>query len=473
MNHREIEQLQLKNKIFQRILDEIDVGVHVVNEEGRTTFYNKKMAQIEGMDYEDVLDKNLLDVFSFNQNEDSTLLQALKNGSKIKNAKQTYFNNKGQEITTINNTFPIMEDGEQIGAMEIARDVTKLEKLIRENMNKRGDTRYTFDSIIGSSDEINEVVEASKRATRTSSSVLIIGETGTGKELFAQSIHNGSSRSSKPFISQNCAALPDSLIEGLLFGTKKGAFTGSIERPGLFEQANGGTLLLDEINSLNPSLQTKLLRVLQEKTVRRVGDTKDRTVDVRIIATINEDPIDAISEDRLRKDLYYRLSVVSLFIPPLRKRRKDIRDLAQFFIEKYNQLFGMNVAEIDEEVMSKFEQYDWPGNVRELEHIIEGAMNLIDQEETISYVHLPLHFRNKPQFKEEPNETGHLEDLLIQKNKPIKSLEQYIQEAETYYLKKVLKHHGNNITQAAKSLCMSRQNLQYRLRKYGVRKENS
>lgn len=473
MNHREIEQLQLKNKIFQRILDEIDVGVHVVNEEGRTTFYNKKMAQIEGMDYEDVLDKNLLDVFSFNQDEDSTLLQALKNGSKIKNAKQTYFNNKGQEITTINNTFPIMEDGEQIGAMEIARDVTKLEKLIRENMNKGGDTRYTFDSIIGSSDEINEVIEASKRATRTSSSVLIIGETGTGKELFAQSIHNGSSRSSKPFISQNCAALPDSLIEGLLFGTKKGAFTGSIERPGLFEQANGGTLLLDEINSLNPSLQAKLLRVLQEKTVRRVGDTKDRTVDVRIIATINEDPIDAISEDRLRKDLYYRLSVVSLFIPPLRKRRKDIRDLAQFFIEKYNQLFGMNVAEIDEEVMSKFEQYDWPGNVRELEHIIEGAMNLIDQEETISYVHLPLHFRNKPQFKEEPNETGHLEDLLIQKNKPIKSLEQYIQEAETYYLKKVLKHHGNNITQAAKSLCMSRQNLQYRLRKYGVRKENS
>ncbi len=232
-------------------------------------------------------------------------------------------------------------------------------------------------------------------------------------------------------------------------------------------------MLLDEINSLNPSLQAKLLRVLQEKTVRRVGDTKDRTVDVRIIATINEDPIDAISEDRLRKDLYYRLSVVSLFIPPLRKRRKDIRDLAQFFIEKYNQLFGMNVAEIDEEVMSKFEQYDWPGNVRELEHIIEGAMNLIDQEETISYVHLPLHFRNKPQFKEEPNETGHLEDLLIQKNKPIKSLEQYIQEAETYYLKKVLKHHGNNITQAAKSLCMSRQNLQYRLRKYGVRKENS
>lgn len=473
MNQHEFEQLQLKNKIFQRILDEIDVGVHVVDDEGKTIIYNKKMVEIEGMNYEDVLDKNLLDVFSFNQNEDSTLLQALQKGRNIKNAKQTYFNNKGQEITTINNTFPIIEDRVQIGAMEIARDVTKLEKLIRENMNKRGDTRYTFDSIIGSSDEIREVIEASKRATRTSSSVLIIGETGTGKELFAQSIHNGSSRSSKPFISQNCAALPDSLIEGLLFGTKKGAFTGSIERPGLFEQADGGTLLLDEINSLNPSLQAKLLRVLQEKTVRRVGDTKDRTVDVRIIATINEDPIDAISEGRLRKDLYYRLSVVSLFIPPLRERTKDIRDLVQFFTEKYNQLFGMNVAEVDEDVMSKFEQYDWPGNVRELEHIIEGAMNLIDLEEAISYIHLPLHFRNKPQFKEEQNGTGTMDDLLIQKNKPIKPLEQYIQEAETYYLKKVLKHHDNNITQAAKSLGMSRQNLQYRLRKYGVKKDNS
>ncbi|PWW29752.1 arginine utilization regulatory protein [Cytobacillus oceanisediminis] len=473
MNQHEFEQLQLKNKIFQRILDEIDVGVHVVDVEGKTIIYNKKMVEIEGMNYEDVLDKNLLDVFSFNQNEDSTLLQALQKGRNIKNAKQTYFNNKGQEITTINNTFPIIEGSVQIGAMEIARDVTKLEKLIRENMNKRGDTRYTFDSIIGSSDEIREVIEASKRATRTSSSVLIIGETGTGKELFAQSIHNGSSRSSKPFISQNCAALPDSLIEGLLFGTKKGAFTGSIERPGLFEQADGGTLLLDEINSLNPSLQAKLLRVLQEKTVRRVGDTKDRTVDVRIIATINEDPIDAISEGRLRKDLYYRLSVVSLFIPPLRERTKDIGDLVQFFIEKYNQLFGMNVEDVDEDVMSKFEQYDWPGNVRELEHIIEGAMNLIDLEEAISYIHLPLHFRNKPQFKEEENETGTMDDLLIQKNKPIKPLEQYIQEAETYYLKKVLKHHGNNITQAAKSLGMSRQNLQYRLRKYGVKKDNS
>ncbi|UII55351.1 sigma 54-interacting transcriptional regulator [Cytobacillus spongiae] len=465
------DELHNINKMYQRLVDEIDVGVHVVDETGKTIIYNKKMVEIEGMNIEDVLDKNLYDVFSFHHNEDSTLLEALRKGTTIKNAKQTYFNNKGQQITTINHTFPIIEEGTRIGAMEIARDVTKLEKLIRENILKKSGTKYTFDSIIGSSDKIQEVIDASKRATRTSSSVLIIGETGTGKELFAQSIHNGSNRSSKPFISQNCAALPDSLIEGILFGTKKGAFTGSVERPGLFEEADGGTLLLDEVNSLNPSLQAKLLRVLQERTVRRVGDTKDREINVRIIATINEDPIDAISEGRLRKDLYYRLSVVSLFIPPLRERKKDIRDLAQFFIDKYNHLFGMNVLIVEESVLETFEQYDWPGNVRELEHIIEGTMNLIEHEDCISYSHLPIQFRNKPQFNEELKSLDVMEELFIHKGQTVKSLEEYMVEAETYYLKKVLKQHDYNITHAAKALGMSRQNLQYRVKKYQLQRE--
>ena len=456
----------LKDKLFDKILKEINIGIHAVNQDGKTIIYNKKMAEIEGMEFEDVLDKDLLDVFSFHKNEYSTLIKSLTKGEEIINAKQTYFNNRGQEITTINNTFPIVEKDIRIGAIEIARDVTKLEKLIRENMNKKSDTRYSFDSIIGSSDEIKDVIAASKRATRTNSSILIIGDTGTGKELFAQSIHNGSTRSSKPYISQNCAALPDSLIEGLLFGTKKGAFTGAIERPGLFEQAEGGTLLLDEINSLNPALQAKLLRSIQEKTVRRIGDTKDRKIDVRIIATINEDPIDAISEGRLRKDLYYRLSVVSLFIPPLRERKKDIPDLVRFFIEKYNQLFGMTVKAIDEKVLNSFNQYDWPGNVRELEHLIEGAMNLIDYEETITYSHLPIHFRNKPQFKSEESivTEGHPAPILYPKD--IKPLDQYMEEIEASYLQNVLKFHKYNITQAAKSLGMSRQNLQYRLKKY-------
>ncbi|MEH7385835.1 sigma 54-interacting transcriptional regulator [Bacillus sp. JJ1521] len=457
----------LKNKATEQLVNEVDVGIHVVDIDGTTIIYNQKMAQIEGMNQNDVLNKKLADVFSFHKNEDSTLLQALKNGEPIKNAKQTYYNNLGQEITTINDTIPIMDGRKRIGAMEIARDVTKLEKLLRENMNRRSDAHYTFDSIIGQSAAISEVIEASKRATRTSSSVLIIGDTGTGKELFAQSIHYGSSRSSAPFISQNCAAFPDTLIEGLLFGTKKGAFTGAIDRPGLFEQAEGGTLLLDEINSLNPILQAKLLRVIQEKTIRRVGDTKDKKVDVRIIATMNEDPIDAISQGRLRKDLYYRLSVVTLFIPPLRNRREDIRELAYAFMEKYDHLFGLNVSKIDNQVLQILMQYDWPGNVRELEHIIEGALNVITYEDTISYNHLPMHFRKKIHSKPETPKFANPEIIEITDVLP---LDKYMDEVETLYLKQILQQLNFNITKTAEILGMSRQNLQYRLKKYGIKR---
>jgi arginine utilization regulatory protein len=465
----DFKELLQKNKMYQQILDDIEIGIHVVNAEGNTIIYNKKMMEIESMEMEDVLEKNLLDVFSFAQNGYSTLLEALQKGRSIKNAKQTYYNNKGKEITTINNTFPITENGILIGAVEMARDVTKYERLLRENLFKTGNTKFTFESIIGSSDQIQEVIDASKRATRTNSSVLIVGETGTGKELFAQSIHNGSPRMSKPFISQNCAALPDSLIESILFGTKKGAFTGAIERPGLFEQADGGTLLLDEINSMNPNLQAKLLRVLQEKTFRRIGDTKDREVDVRIIATINEDPIDAISKGRLRKDLFYRLSVVSIFIPPLKERKQDIEDLVQLFIEKYNHLFAMNVKSVSDEVRSMLLQYEWPGNVRELEHIIEGSMNLMEHEEVLSYSFLPIQFRNKQQFQSA--EHMKTDEFIILEGRTIKPLEKYMEEAETSYLTKVLKHHEFNITKAALALGMSRQNLQYRIKKWKIRKE--
>lgn len=448
----------MKEVIFDKVLDAIDAGVHVVDSDGKTIFYNKKMSEIEGMKKIDVLDKNIREVFSFHKNGDSTLLEVLNKGVKITNVRQSYFNNQGQEITTINNTFPIEQDGVLIGAMEIARDVTKIEKIIQDNILNKGDAKFTFASIIGNNKEFLEVIDASKRATRTSSNILIIGETGTGKELFAQSIHNGSNRSPKPYISQNCAAIPETLMEGILFGTKKGAFTGAIERPGLFEQAEGGTLLLDEVNSLDPSLQAKLLRVLQEKKVRRIGDTKDRPVDVRIIATINEDPIDAITNGRLRKDLFYRLSVVSLFIPPLRERKDDIHELVPFFIEKYNHLFGMNVTGIDEQLMEKFVDYDWPGNVRELEHIIEGAMNLVDQEEFITLSHLPNHVRHKPQFRTDNIEENQSEG---------KTLNQYLEDAESVYIRRILKQHNGNITKTAVALGMSRQNLQYRLRKLG------
>ncbi|PFO06888.1 sigma-54-dependent Fis family transcriptional regulator [Bacillus sp. AFS076308] len=453
------------NGMYKRILDEIDVGVHAVDETGKTIIYNKKMMQIESMDFQDVMDKNLLDVFMFKDDQSSTLVKALQEGKETSNVKQTYFNNKGREITTINNTIPIYSDHELRGAVEIANDVTKLEKLIKGNM-KKGTSKYTFDHIIGNSPAIKEVIKTARRATRTSSYVLIVGDTGTGKELFAQSIHNGSERLSGPFISQNCAALPDNLIESLLFGTKRGAFTGATDTPGLFEQANGGTLLLDEINSLNLNLQAKLLRVLQEKTIRRIGDTKDTTVDVRVIANMNEDPIDAVANNRMRKDLYYRLGVVTIFVPPLKDRKEDIPLLVEQFIEKYNERFQMQVKGLSEEVKLSFFEYDWHGNVRELEHIIEAAMNIMmDGEDFIMYRHLPYQYRNKMQMKERMMPLSTVDTFMKETGDVTVPLKEQLELFEKTYIEHVLKKNDFNISKTAKLLGLSRQSLQYRLKK--------
>ena len=454
-------------RMYKRILDEVDVGVHAVDETGKTIIYNKKMMQMESMDIHDVMDKNLLDVFMFKDDQSSTLVKALQEKKETSNVKQTYFNNKGREVTTINNTIPIYLDENLKGAVEIAKDVTKLERLIKGNLNRES-TKYTFDSIIGTSPAILEVKESAKRATRTSSYVLIVGDTGTGKELFAQSIHNASGRLSAPFISQNCAALPDNLIESLLFGTKRGAFTGAVDTPGLFEQANGGTLLLDEINSLNLNLQAKLLRVLQEKTIRRIGDTKDTPIDVRVIANMNEDPIDAIANNRLRKDLYYRLGVVTIFVPPLKDRKEDIPLLVAHFIDKYNERFQMNVKGLSEEVHLSFLEYDWHGNVRELEHIIEAAMNIMMDEEVIMYSHLPYQYRSKLQLKERMMPLSTVDTFLKENSDVTIPLKDQMELFEKTYIEHVLKKNDFNISRAAKSLGLSRQSLQYRMKKLNL-----
>ncbi|MCM3116784.1 sigma 54-interacting transcriptional regulator [Neobacillus sp. MER 74] len=466
-NNHTVNYLHYLNRIYKRILDEVDVGVHAVDETGKTIIYNKKMMQMESMDLQDVIDKNLLDVFMFKDDQSSTLVKALQEGKETRNVKQTYFNNKGSEITTINNTIPIFNNEKLQGAVEIAKDVTKLERLIKGNLNK-GQTRYTFDKIIGNSPAIKEVIESAKRATRTSSYVLIVGDTGTGKELFAQSIHNGSTRLSGPFISQNCAALPDNLIESLLFGTKRGAFTGAVDTPGLFEQANGGTLLLDEINSLNLNLQAKLLRVLQEKTIRRIGDTKDTPVDVRVIANMNEDPIDAIANNRMRKDLYYRLGVVTIFIPALKERKEDIPLLVESFIQKYNELFQMNVKGLSEEVKQSFFEYEWLGNVRELEHIIEAAMNIMIDEEWISYSHLPYQYRSKMQMKERMIPLSTVDTFIKEHSDAAVPLKYQMELFEKSYIDHVLSKNDFNISRTANLLGLSRQSLQYRMKKLNI-----
>ena len=455
-----LKQIIEMNMLYETLLNELDIGIHIINEESKTIIYNRKMMEIESMERSDVLYKSPLEVFAFEENKNSTLIEALKLGKTNKNIKQTYFNNKGQEITTINNTFPIIENGKIKGAIEISKEISNSKQTMKTNLSRKQNNKFTFDHIIGDSEAIQSIIAEGKRVIRTSSSILLVGETGTGKELFAQSIHNESQRSGKPFISQNCAAIPDTLMESLLFGTNRGAFTGAIDKAGLFEEANGGTLLLDEINSLSPALQAKLLRAIQEKTIRRIGGTQEKEIDVRIIATINEDPLEAITHNRLREDLYYRLSVVTLCLPPLRERKEDIPALVQHFIEKYNIQFELSVTDIDVHVREFLYAYDWPGNVRELEHIIEGSMNLVEDENIITAFHLPTRFREqiKKEFNTQPFLTNNDTDAP-------KTLKHTIEEMEKNYITQILKEYHGNISQAAKFLGLSRQNLQYRIKK--------
>ncbi|MGI6365930.1 MAG: sigma-54 interaction domain-containing protein [Bacillota bacterium] len=446
------------------ILNSIDEGIHVVNRRGQTVFYNPTMAKLEGMDYHQVINKNVLDMFPSLTPESSTILRVLRTREPIYDQVQTYYNHKGQRITSLNSTIPLWRGSQFIGVLEVARDVTRMEdlarkvvdlqqKLYRRQQGKvQPPTQYTFADIIGDSPALTRPLEIARRAAKTASPVLIYGETGTGKELVAQSIHQASPRRQGPFIAQNCAALPGSLLEGILFGTVKGSFTGAVDRPGLIEQADGGTLLLDEINSMDIDLQAKLLRVLQDNRVRRVGGLKEVPVDVRIIATTNTQPLLAVEQGSIRQDLFYRLAVVNIALPPLRERRQDIALLCRHFLDKYNRRFGLSVRGLAPAVMARFQAHSWPGNVRELEHVIEGAMNVLtEEEECIDLHHLPAGFTQRRSGMVE------LEDC---------TLPEAVARVEQNLIDAAMEKTGGNITQAAKLLGITRQALQYKLGKY-------
>jgi arginine utilization regulatory protein len=459
---------QLIYKNLDKILDNINEGIHVVNEVGKTVIYNKKMSELESMDKNIVLGKKITDVFpSLNENN-STLMLTLKNKNEIKNNQQEYLNKYGQKIITINSTIPIFLENGSVWALEIARDITETKKLYNkivslqeklytdENLDDEKNRYFTFTDIKGDNKKLKQVINYARQAARTDSSILIVGDTGTGKELFAQSIHSGSRRQNKPFIAQNCAALPENLLEGILFGTRKGGFTGAINRKGLFEQANGGTLLLDEINSMSKSLQAKLLRVLQEGLVRPVGGKEDIKVDVRIIATSNKSPVESIREGNLREDLYYRLAVVLLQLPLLSERQDDIILLANYFINSINKKFNKNIIGLSDEVKEIFYNYNWPGNVRQLEHVIEGAINIISDGKYINKEHVKPFLIDITANQEE------------QKIDDKKTLPEKMERLEREYIIEALKKNAKNITTTAKYLGIKRQSLQYRMNKYDI-----
>lgn len=463
---------ELMIKAIESILHEIEEGVHIVDKDGVTLVYNDSMEKIEGLEKSQVVGKHLLDVFPNWTKENSTLLTALENEQAIIKEHQTYLNLKGKKIRTNNTTYPVYSGDALIGAVEIAKDLTEVSNLSEEIISLRqqlikpkrkssaGKQYYSFENIVGRERCILEAIKIGQRASGTVSSVMIIGETGTGKELFAQSIHEMSDRVNKPFIAQNCAAIPESLLEAILFGSTKGSFTGAQDRPGLFEQADGGTLFLDEINSMPIPLQAKILRVLQESYVRRIGGQKDIPVDVRIIAASNEDPKTLVEEGQFRKDLYYRINVIQLRIPSLKERVEDISLLVDHFIRMYNQRLGKDVWMLSQEIMEAFKLYSWPGNVRELQNFIESAMNMIGDEHVINREHLPNHVEEILEQRQEKADTVNYNS--------IESLPDYLGQLESDIIAFNYNKCEGNVTKTAKKLGLSRQNLQHKLKKYDL-----
>ncbi|PJN90209.1 sigma-54-dependent Fis family transcriptional regulator [Bacillus sp. mrc49] len=449
-------------EVLEAILDTIDEGIHVIDPKGLTIFYNGVAANHDGMKRSEVLGKPLLEAFPSLNHKSSTLLRVIKSEKPIYNYNQSYVNAHGRIIETLNTTLPINVDGVIVGAIEIAKDYSSLKQLSErladlesslktsKNPEKKPELGHLhrFSEILTSDQQFKSLISKGKRAARSSSSVLVYGESGVGKELFVQSIHRESSRGMEPFIAQNCAALPGELLESLLFGTAKGSYTGALERKGLFELAHGGTLFLDELQSMPIDLQAKLLRVLEDGSIRRIGGAGSVQVDVRVMAAINIDPKKAVSENKLRPDLFYRLNVLSYELPPLRERAKDIELLTEHFISMNNRKLGIDIKGVDEETGLFFQHYQWPGNVRELKHTIEFMMNHTEQEILI-LEDLPQLLKKQ---SSSPQEVLPLREAML--------------EMETKLITDALLQTKGNVFQASKLLQIPRQTLQYKIRKH-------
>jgi two-component system NtrC family response regulator len=331
----------------------------------------------------------------------------------------------------------------------------RMRRLEHENVELRAEIkgRYRFEEIVGTSEKVREVLETAGRVASSDASVLITGESGTGKELLARGIHYSSPRANGPFVAVNCAAIPETLIESELFGHVKGAFTGAIrDKEGKFELADGGTLFLDEIGELRIDLQSKILRALQEKTVDRVGGSRPVPVDARVIAATNRDIERAVKDGKFREDIYYRLSVITLHMPPLRERKEDIPILAEHFLKKYNKSEPVTLSP---DTLEALKAYGWPGNVRELENVIQRA-SVLRRGNEITRAELP--------DKLTKEERG-VEDIIL--NLPEEGIS--LEELEKSLIIKALEKHKGNQTRAAEYLGITRPTLIYRMEKYGLK----
>ena len=449
-------EIILKTKYQSAIVEYIPDGFLTIDNKGILTYINQTGADILGIDREKSIGKPVSELVDF----EPVILDVIRTGKGYVDKEFIMTNNKnGMKYHFIKTATPIRDDeGNIIGAIDNFKKITRVHKMMRKLVGNYA--KFTFDDIVGSSEKMKECIRLAKIAARSSSNVLIYGESGTGKELLVQSIHNESNRKNESLVSINCAAIPSELIESELFGYEGGAFTGALKNGqiGKFELANGGTIFLDEIGDMPLHMQAKLLRVLQENQLVRVGGKDVIDIDVRIISATNKDLLKECKKGNFREDLYYRLNVLYIVVPPLRERKEDIEELVYHFINKINIKIGRNIKGVSPEVIDCFMKYDWPGNVRELENTVERAMNICSGE--------IIQLSDIANFYEMniANKNNKIEEIKDSSNIRIISLEEVEKEA----IKNALIVTKGNISQAASALKITRNTLYNKMKKYGL-----
>jgi PAS domain S-box-containing protein len=444
--------------ILNTIMDTANDWNVVIDSKGYITMMSKGYREFIGI--EDAIGKHVTEVI-----ENTRLHQVVKTGIKEIGDVQEI---KGNRMVAMR--IPVKRDGKIVGAVgkvmfkdigdffTLGKKLKNLEKEIeyyKSKLNNDKLAKYSLEDIVGNGEKISLVKSMTLKAARTDSSVLITGESGTGKELFAHAIHNSSKRRLAPFIKINCAAIPSELLESELFGYEEGAFTGAKKggKEGKFALANGGTILLDEIGDMPLNMQAKLLRVIQEKEVEKIGGSKTTNIDVRIIASTNKNLEEMVKKGEYREDLYYRLNVIRLELPPLRDRQDDIEELANALRKKISDRLGIYVEGFDPDTIDLLKNYSWPGNIRELENVIERAINLLDTDLTIRPSHMPSRITNKS------IKSYYSKDL---------QLKNIIEEVEKEVIEKCLKDNHGNKNKTAKILGISRPGLYMKIDKYNI-----
>ncbi len=431
------------------ILDSIREGVFTVDMDWRITSFNRAAEEISGIERQEAIGRHCRDVLRAEVCETGcTLRQTMETGEPIMNRTVHIIDAQGQKRTIAISTALLKNTGGKvIGGVETFRDMSTVEQLRKEIKG-----RYSCEDIISQSHRMQNLFAIMPNIAESNTTVLIEGESGTGKELFARAIHNMSFRKDKPFIAVNCGALPDSLLESELFGYKAGAFTDAKkDKPGRFALADGGTIFLDEIGDVSASVQVKLLRVLQERVYEPVGGVSSVKADVRVITATNKKLDQLVQQDKFRDDLYYRVNVMKLELPPLRDKKEDIPLLVEHFISRFNRLQNKNICCVTNEVTTALLAYDYPGNVRELENIIEHCFVLCDGE-IIEGKHLPLSIRPV-------SETVNAESIQSAT----------IKQMEVVLINQALRRNKGNKTAAAKELGIDKSTLFRKMKTFDIK----